>query len=89
MTLKFIFQSSYWAGVYFSITRWMLSFTLSISAFGIPVLKGNPKDMIMPGSVFVSEHFARETFGDADPIVSPVLRLVVRQRAIASRSGSG
>lgn len=22
----------------------------------------------MPGSVFVSEHFARETFGDADPI---------------------
>ena len=24
--------------------------------------------MIMPGSVFVSEHFARETFGDADPI---------------------
>jgi len=28
--------------------------------FGIPVLKGNPKDMIMPGSVFVSEHFARE-----------------------------
>lgn len=42
--------------------------TCFFQTFGIPVLKGNPKDLIMPGSVFVSEHFARETFGDADPV---------------------
>lgn len=42
--------------------------TCFFKTFGIPVLKGNPKDMIMPGTVFVSEHFARKTFGDADPV---------------------
>lgn len=42
--------------------------TCFFQTFGIPVLKGNPKDMIMPGSVFVSEHFARKIFGDQDPI---------------------
>ena len=42
--------------------------TCFFQTFDIPVLKGNPKDMIMPGSVFVSEHFARETFGSEDPI---------------------
>ena len=42
--------------------------TCFFQTFGIPVLRGNPKDLIMPGSVFVSEHFARETFGDTDPI---------------------
>lgn len=42
--------------------------TCFFQTFGIPVLKGNSKDMIMPGSIFVSEHFARETFGEADPI---------------------
>lgn len=42
--------------------------TCFFQTFGIPVLKGNPKDLIMPGSVFVSERFARETFGDTDPI---------------------
>lgn len=42
--------------------------TCFFQTFGIPVLKGNPKDLIMPRSVFVSEHFAREMFGDADPI---------------------
>ena len=42
--------------------------TCFFQTFGIPVLKGNPKDMIMPGSVFVSEHFARETFGDENPV---------------------
>lgn len=36
--------------------------------FEIPLLKGNMKDLIMPGSVFVSERFARETFADEDPI---------------------
>lgn len=36
--------------------------------FGIPLLKGNLKDLIIPGSVFVSECFARETFADEDPV---------------------
>ena len=35
--------------------------------FGI-LLKGNLKDLIIPGSVFVSERFARETFADEDPV---------------------
>lgn len=42
--------------------------TCFFNTFGIPVLKGNAKDLIIPHSVFVSEHFARETFGAADPI---------------------
>ena len=36
--------------------------------FGITLLKGNLKDLIIPGSVFVSERFARETFADEDPV---------------------
>ena len=36
--------------------------------FGIPLLKGNLNDLIIPGSVFVSERFARETFADEDPV---------------------
>ena len=36
--------------------------------FGIPLLKGNLKDLIIPGSVFVSERFTRETFADEDPV---------------------
>ena len=36
--------------------------------FGIPLLKGNLKDLTIPGSVFVSERFARETFADEDPV---------------------
>lgn len=42
--------------------------TCFFQTFGIPVLKGNPKDLIIPGSVFVSERFAREMFGGTDPI---------------------
>ncbi|WP_368114450.1 ABC transporter permease [Bacteroides sp. RTP21281st1_E4_RTP21281_210402] len=42
--------------------------TCFFQTFGIPVLKGNPKDMIMPGSVFVSERFAHEIFGDENPV---------------------
>lgn len=42
--------------------------TCFFQTFGIPVLKSNPKDMIMSGCVFVSEHFARKVFGDEDPI---------------------
>ena len=36
--------------------------------FGIPVLKGNPNDLINSNTLFVSESFARRFFGDADPI---------------------
>ena len=35
---------------------------------GIPVLKGNPNDLINSNTLFVSESFARRFFGDADPI---------------------
>lgn len=42
--------------------------TCFFKTMGIPVLKGNTKDLMIPHSMFVSEHFARETFGDADPI---------------------
>ena len=42
--------------------------TCFFQTFGIPVLKGTPKDMIMPGSVFVSQSFARRIFGDENPI---------------------
>lgn len=42
--------------------------TCFFQTMGIPVLKGNPKDLIMPETAFVSEHFARETFGDVNPI---------------------
>lgn len=48
--------------------NYMFVDTCFFRTFGIPVLKGNPKDLIMPRSVFVSEHFARETFGGTDPI---------------------
>ena len=36
--------------------------------FWYPCLKREPERYDHAGSVFVSEHFARETFGDADPI---------------------
>ena len=49
-------------------THYIYADTCFFQTFGIPVLKGNPKDMIMPGSVFVSESFARKIFGDEEPI---------------------
>lgn len=51
-----------------SDARYLYVDTCFFQTLGIPVLKGNPKDLIMPRSVFVSEHFAREMFGDADPV---------------------
>lgn len=42
--------------------------TCFFRTLGIPVLKGNQQDLAIPKTVFVSEHFARETFGDQDPI---------------------
>ena len=42
--------------------------TCFFQTFGIPVLKGNPNDLINSNTLFVSESFARRFFGDADPI---------------------
>ena len=47
---------------------YLLADTCFFRTMGIDVLKGNPRDMIMPGTVFVSDRFAHETFGDADPM---------------------
>lgn len=60
-------MSIYYEDKLLSDVNYIYADTCFFRTFGIPVLKGNPKDMIMPGSVFVSEHFARETFGDAGP----------------------
>lgn len=49
-------------------THYIYADTCFFQTFGIPVLKGNPKDMIMPGSVFVSESFARKIFGDEESV---------------------
>ena len=49
-------------------THYIYADTCFFQTFGIPVLKGNTKDMIMPGSVFVSESFARKIFGDEEPV---------------------
>lgn len=51
-----------------SKAKYMFVDTCFFRTLGIPVLKGNPQDLTIPYSVFVSEHFARETFGDTDPI---------------------
>ena len=51
-----------------SDVRYLYVDTCFFQTFGIPVLKGNPKDLIMEGSVFVSDRFANKTFGDENPI---------------------
>ncbi len=51
-----------------SKANYMMVDTCFFETMGIPVLKGNAKDLIISNSIFVSEHFARETFGSADPI---------------------
>lgn len=58
----------YYENKLLSDINYIFADTCFFQTFGIPVLKGNPKDMIMPGTVFVSEKFARERFGDADPL---------------------
>lgn len=47
--------------------------TCFFQTFGVPVLKGNPKDLMIAKSVFISERFARRLFGDADPIGKTLL----------------
>lgn len=51
-----------------SKANYMMVDTCFFETMGIPVLKGNAKDLIISNSIFVSEHFARETFGSSDPI---------------------
>lgn len=47
--------------------------TCFFQTFGVPVLKGNPKDLMIAKSVFISERFARRLFGDVDPIGKTLL----------------
>lgn len=42
--------------------------TCFFRTMGIEVLKGNRQDFAIPGSIFISQSFARKTFGDEDPI---------------------
>ena len=48
--------------------KYLLADTCFFQTLGIPMLKGNVKDMAVPGSGYVSERFARKCFGDEDPI---------------------
>ena len=49
-------------------TRYIMADTCFFRTMGIEVLKGNREDFAIPGSIFVSQSFARKTFGDEDPI---------------------
>ena len=42
--------------------------TCYFRTLGIKVLKGNPEELQRAGNIFVSETFARETFGGQDPV---------------------
>ena len=42
--------------------------TCFFQTFGIPVLKGNPNDLINSNTLFVFREFCTPFFGDADPI---------------------
>ena len=47
-------MSIYYEDKLLSDVNYIYADTCFFQTFGIPVLKGNPKDMIMPGSVFAS-----------------------------------
>ena len=47
-------MSIYYEDKLLSDVNYIYTDTCFFQTFGIPVLKGNPKDMIMPGSVFAS-----------------------------------
>ena len=66
--LPFQFYHIYKEDKLLSKANYMMVDTCFFETMGIPVLKGNAKDLIISNSVFVSEHFARETFGSTDPI---------------------
>lgn len=66
--LPFQFYHIYKEDKLLSKANYMMVDTCFFETMGIPVLKGNAKDLIISNSIFVSEHFARETFGSADPI---------------------
>ena len=58
----------YYVEMLLSVVYYIYVDSCFFQVFGIPLLKGNLKDLIIPGSVFVSERFARETFADEDPV---------------------
>ena len=66
--LPFQFYHIYKEDKLLSKANYMMVDTCFFETMGIPVLKGNAKDLIISNSIFVSEHFARETFGSAAPI---------------------
>lgn len=61
-------NSLYYEDKLLADAKYMCVDSCFFQVFGIPLLKGNLKDLMIPGSVFVSEHFARATFGDANPV---------------------
>lgn len=49
--------------------KYLMVDTCFFRTMGIEVLRGNPQDLIRPDAAFVSESFARKTFGsDTDPV---------------------
>lgn len=48
--------------------KYMFVDTCFFQTMGIPVLEGNPKELITYNTAFVSQHFARENFGDVNPV---------------------
>lgn len=61
-------NSLYYEDKLLSDVNYMCVDSCFFQVFGIPLLKGNLKDLMIPRSVFVSEHFARATFGEVNPI---------------------
>ena len=49
-------------------TRYLLADTAFFQTLGIEVLEGNPRDMLRQNTVFLSQRFAKEVFGDESPI---------------------
>ena len=49
-------------------TRYLLADTAFFQTLGIEVLEGNPRDMLRQNTVFLSQRFAKEAFGDESPI---------------------
>lgn len=66
--LPFQIYSIYHEDKILSKAKYLFGDTCFFETMGIPVLRGTPKDLIIANTVFVSERFARATFGDDDPI---------------------
>lgn len=61
-------QKTFYENRWLENAEYLLVDTCFFRTTGIEVLRGNPQELIRPDAAFVSQHFARETFGDADPI---------------------